>query len=365
VSVSRHRRNPLNHLDDQATYQKLDPSQFFQRLRELPSQFPRVEEAVARMDLPKELASVRRALVVGMGGSAIGGELLADVASHDGSVPVTVWRDYDLPAWVDDKTLVLVCSHSGRTQESLSGFRRAVTLGLPTVVMTGGTALAEEAVRAEVPVVRFDYQGEPRSGIGYSFLGPLLLLQRLGLLPAASGHWAEMKREVDTLIACVGEEVATEQNEAKALAYKLHRRLPVIYGGGILAGAARRWKTQLNENAKSWALSEALPEAHHNTVEGRLPEALEQAVHAVLLRPDDAHPQRQARYQATAELLEHRGIGFSEVCARGDSPLSQIMTTVLLGDYASCYLAMLNGMDSSPVHAIDAMRRRMTEDERQ
>ena len=206
MSISRHRRNPLNHLDDQATYQKLDPSQFFQRLRELPSQFPRVEEAVARMDLPKELASVRRALVVGMGGSAIGGELLADVASHDGSVPVTVWRDYDLPAWVDDKTLVLVCSHSGRTQESLSGFRRAVTLGLPTVVMTGGTALAEEAARAEVPVVRFDYQGEPRSGIGYSFLGPLLLLQRLDLLPAASGHWAEMKREVDTLIACVGEE---------------------------------------------------------------------------------------------------------------------------------------------------------------
>ena len=211
--------------------------------------------------------------------------------------------------------------------------------------------------------MRFDYQGEPRSGIGYSFLGPLLLLQRLGLLPAASGHWAEMKREVDTLIACVGEEVATEQNEAKALAYKLHRQLPVIYGGGILAGVARRWKTQLNENAKSWALSEALPEAHHKHSRGA------PAGGAGTGRPCGAPqgptmrtPQRQARYQATAELLEQRGIGFSEVCARGDSPLSQIMTTVLLGDYASCYLAMLNGMDSSPVHAIDAMRRpRMTE----
>ena len=166
MSALRHCRDRLNHLDDPATYRKLDPSNFFQRLRDLPSQFPRVEEAVAQLELPEKLTRVHRVLVVGMGGSAIGGELLADVAAQEGSAPVTVWRDYGLPAWVDDGTLVLVCSHSGRTQESLSGFRQAVALKAPTVVMTGGTDLAKEARETGTPVVFFDYAGEPRSGIG-------------------------------------------------------------------------------------------------------------------------------------------------------------------------------------------------------
>ncbi len=351
----------MNNLDDPATYRKLDPSNFFQRLRDLPLQFPRVEEAVPLLELPVDLASVHRVVVVGMGGSAIGGELLADVAAHEGPVPVTVWRDYNLPAWVDARTLVLVCSHSGRTQESLSGFRQAVKLKVPTVVMTGGKLLAEEARQEGIPVVCFDYQGEPRSGIGYSFLGPLRLLRMLGLLPAHPTDWTEMKSEVQALIAQIGKEVAVEKNEAKRLACELHGRLPIIYGGGILTGVARRWKTQLNENAKSWALAEALPEAHHNSVEGRLPDSLGRQVHAVLLQPNDAHPQLQAHYQTSAVLLGQRGISFSEACGRGASVLSQIMTTVMLGDYASCYLAMLNGVDPSPVHAIDAMRRQMTE----
>ena len=351
----------MNYLDDPATYRKLDPSNFFQRLRDLPSQFPRVEEAVAQLELPKQLSRVHKVLVVGMGGSAIGGELLADVAAQEGSVPVTVWRDYDLPGWTDEKTLVLVCSHSGRTQESLSGFQRAVELKAPTVVMTSGTGLAQEAGQMGCSVAFFDYEGEPRSGIGYSFLGPLLLLQRLHLMPSGPSNWTEMKYEVCGLISRVGEEVVAGENEAKALAHQMHGRLPVVYGGGILTGAARRWKTQLNENAKSWALAEALPEAHHNTVEGRLPEHLEKQAHAVLLQPNHAHPRLRARYEATTELLGQRGIAVSRVSGSGSSALSQIMTAVLLGDYASCYLAMLNGVDPSPVHAINALRRRMSQ----
>ena len=354
----------MNHLDDPATYRKLDPSQFFQRLRDLPSQFPRVEGAVAQLRLPPKLGKAHRVLVVGMGGSAIGGELLADVAAYEGSVPVIVWRDYDLPHWVDDRTLVLVCSHSGRTQESLSGFRRAMTLKAPVVVMTGGEVLARESQQAGLPVVPFDYQGEPRSGIGYSFLGPLLLLQRLGLMaPGTRDQWTEMRREVAAMTTAIGEDVPAEHNEAKSLALKMHQRLPVVYGGGILAGVARRWKTQLNENAKSWAVAETLPEAHHNTVEGRLPLSLGQQVYGVLLQP--CNQQRlSVRYEATAELFTQRGVDFTKVAAHGTSPLSQIMTTVVLGDYASCYLAMLNGVDPSPVHAIDSMRQRTPLDNR-
>lgn len=346
----------MNHLDSPETYRNLDPSNFFKRLRDLPSQFPRVEKAVGQLALPRQLSSVHRVLIVGMGGSAIGGELLADVAAHEGSVPVTVWRDYDLPAWVDDSTLVLVCSHSGRTKESLSGFRRAVALKLPTIVLTGGAALAGEARQAGHPVVLFDYRGEPRGGIGYSFLGPLLLLQKLCLLPAGHHQLDELQAEVQTLIAQIGEEVSAGANEAKCLAVKMYGKLSVIYGGGILGGVARRWKTQLNENAKSWALVETLPEAYHNTVESKLPDSLSSGVHAVLLSSDT--PDQLSQHHAITELLAERNIDFSLVCSRGSSVLSQIMTTVLLGDYASCYLALLNGIDPSPVHTIDAMRQR-------
>lgn len=356
MSVLPHCRNRLNHLDDPETYRRLDPSNFFRRLRDLPSQFPRVEKAVAELELSNQLSSVRRVLVIGMGGSAIGGELLADVAAHEGFVPVTIWRDYDLPAWVDDSTLILVCSHSGRTKESLSGFRRAVDLKLPTVVLTGGATLAAEARRAGHAVVLFDYQGEPRSGIGYSFLGPLILLQRLCLLPAVTNQLVEMQDEVHSLIAQIGDEVPAEANEAKRLAVKMHGKLSVIYGGGFLGGVARRWKTQINENAKSWALVETLPEAYHNTVEGKLPASLSLGVHAVLLSSDNH--ERLSQHHAITELLAERNVDFSIVCGRGSSVLSQIMTNVLLGDYASCYLALLNGIDPSPVHTIDAMRQR-------
>ena len=350
----------MNDLDNQEIYQRLDPSKLRDRLRRLPEQCREASSAVTLVALPTDFRSVNRVVVAGMGGSAIGGDLLADLASLESYLPVTVWRDYALPRFVDTDTLVLACSYSGETEETLSTFRRAVTQGAKTVVITHGGTLGHEAQREGVPIVQIDYRGEPRTAIGYSFLAPLLLLASLNLIPDQSTYLAQAIGEMEQLLPTIVEETPVAHNPAKQLAHDLLGRLPVVYGGGIFGGVARRWKTQLNENAKVWAFTELLPEVDHNSVVGYLlPDDIRSQAFVALLRPQYLHPRTALRYQLTQELLHEAQIPYRVVDGQGDSGLSQVLTAVLLGDYTSYYLALLQGVDPSPVRAIDRIRERL------
>ena len=348
-------------LDDQQTYSRLDPSGLRMRLRGLPAQCRNVALAVAELELPQDLRTAPHVVVAGMGGSAIGGDLLVGLASHLTSVPIVVWRDYDLPSFVGENTLVLACSYSGGTEETLSGFQRAISVGAKTIAITSGGALRDEADRKGVPVLGIGFRGEPRSAIGYSFLAPLLLLSKLGLIPDQANRVEAAATQLDGLLLEVGDEVPQPANPAKNLAQDLLGRMPVIFGGGIFTGVARRWKTQINENAKTWAAMELLPEAHHNTVVGLgLPEAARSNTFAILLQPDTLRDRMALRYQITANLLEEAGIPYKVIGNLGGGPLCQILGAVLFGDYTSYYLALLQDIDPSPVKAIDGVRAKLT-----
>ena len=354
------RGNTLSDLDSSQTYLRLDPSGMAGRIKDLPNQCRQVQEAVGRVQLPDRLRSMERVLIAGMGGSAIGGDLLADVASVESTIPVTVWRDYNLPPSVDDKTLVIACSYSGGTEETLSAFKEAMAKDAGVVAVTGGATLAQEAANANIPVVPIDYQGEPRAAIGYSFLAPLLVLAKLGLVAVPTNMVAEAVDELERHIPLLAAETPEVQNPAKQLARELLGRLPVVYGSGLLQGVARRWKTQLNENAKVWAFFELLPEANHNAVVGyQLPDAVRSLAFVVLLRPTDPHPRVALRYEVTQELLDQQGVPYRVVEARGASALSQIFSSLIVGDYVSYYLAILQGIDPSPVGPIAHVRQRL------
>ena len=352
----------MNDLDDRDIYQRLDPSGMRHRLRGLPNQFRQVPGAVAQASIPGDFASVRHVVVAGMGGSAIGGDLVADLAHLGLAPPITTWRDYDMPAFVDQQTLVLACSYSGETEETLSAFRRAIAQKAKVVVLTSGGALRREAQEAGAPVIPIDYEGEPRCAIGYSFLGPLLAMAALGLVPSQSDPLAEAINALEELVPIIAEDSPQVDNSAKQLASELAGRLPVVYGGGIFIGLARRWKTQFNENAKVWAFTDLLPEAHHNSVVGyQLPEGTRSQAFVLLLRPQPLHPRLALRYRITTDLLQGAQIPFRIVEGQGSSPLSQTLTALVVGDYTSYYLALLQGVDPSPVTAIDSVRRRLAE----
>ena len=301
---------------------------------------------------PSDWPRVRRLVLAGMGGSAIVGDLVSDLAAAAGGPPVSVVRELSLPFSLDDETLLVACSHSGSTRETLEMFRQALQGGTPALVVAGGGLLEEEAQAGRVPFLRIDAPGEPRSALGFNLMLLLGVLQSCGLLATPSVVAEEAMASVEAAAAGWAEEFQTKENPAKQLASELHGRAIVIYGGGILSGMARRWKTQLNENAKVWAFFEALPEALHNSVEAFA--SLDGAAPAsLLLRPSGCGVQLERRFDTAADLLRVMGAPCRVVHAPEASPLSQVLHLLALGDYASFYLAMLRGVDPSPTPGIE------------
>ena len=350
-------------LDDPMLFSELDPGGMLERIGEAPQQCRAAWTLAQGQDLPSTYGAVRHVVVLGMGGSAIGGTLLQGLVAGECAVPITVVRGYTLPAFIrGPEYLVIACSYSGNTEETLSAFGEGSERGVRTVAITTGGKLAALAYGREIPVIRFGYRAQPRAALGYSFTLLLGLLCRLGLLRDYAGDVEEAARVMETWQAEVGPGVLGSRNAAKGLAGRLVDRLPVVYGAGFLAAVANRWKTQFNENSKHWAFFEALPELNHNAVVGfGIPRTVRDRVTVLMLRSGLDHPRVQARWDVTRELLQREGVAAGTLRGRGESRLAQMLSLIHFGDYVSFYLAMLNGVDPTPVESIAFLKRRLAD----
>jgi glucose/mannose-6-phosphate isomerase len=352
--------NDLSFLDNVGTYKILDVTGFQNRIGDLPSQCVRAWEQGLKFKLPDDYCNVRNVIVTGVGGSAIGGELLGDLISKDGSPLVTVCRDYHLPPYLGMDSLVIASSYSGNTEETIAAFHDAIKRRAKVIVVTTGGQLLELANKEGVPVFLIDYVGEPRTALGYSFLVPLAILQNLGLIDHMNEAVLEAAEVLLSLSHRLEVQIPTHDNPAKELAISLQGKLIVIYGGGMLTGVARRWKTQFNENSKAWAFVELLPEAGHNAIAGlQWPKSVGKKVCGVLLNTWSLHPRIKLRYQVIEELLGNAGVECRTVDGVGESTLAQMLSSVMFGDYTSYYLALLNGEDPSPVSSLDYLKSRL------
>jgi len=314
------------------------------------------------LSLPDAYRQVRSVVVLGMGGSAIAADLVRGAFNDRLTVPLATVRDYELPAWVGRETLVVACSYSGSTEETISALTTALERRCPVAVITTGGALHDVARRAALPLLAFPGGGQPRAAIGYGLVLLSGLLERAGLLAVADSDLADAERAAAATVEGCGPDVPTERNLAKQLAWTLVDRLPVIEASGFLAAAARRWKTQLNENGKSFATYEELPEATHNAVVGYAqPESIRDHLYVVFLASPSDHPRNSLRASLSAELLGMEQIAHQVVPVRGDGRLAQTVAAIALGDYVSTYLGMLYGLDPSPVEAISTIKTRLLE----
>jgi glucose/mannose-6-phosphate isomerase len=297
-----------------------------------------------------------------MGGSAAAGDVVRGVFSDRLRVPLVSVRDYELPAWVGRETLVVAVSHSGATEETISALTTALERRCPVAVITTGGPIGEVAARASLPRLVYPNESEPRAALGYSLALLVGLLERAGLLEIDEAELDAAARAIETVVATDGPAAPTERSTAKQLAWTLVGRLPVIEASGFLAPVARRWRTQLNENAKSSALAEELPEATHNSVVGyEQPELLRDSVYYVFLASPLEHPRSARRAQLSAELLDALHIGHQSVTVAGEGRLAQACAAVALGDYVSAYLALLYGIDPTPVDAIAHVKARLAD----
>ena len=346
-------------LDDPAVIKRIDASDMLGRVRELPRQLALARRVAAAVDLDARHRDVDMVLVLGMGGSAIGAELVAGLAGDRLRVPLVVHRDYGLPAWAGQRTLVIAASHSGDTVETLSGATEARRRGLPLVVATTGGALGRQATSDGTPYLRYEAPGQPRAAIGFGVGLIHELLARADLLnepdpfgPAVEGLEAMLDRNAPG--------VETDANPAKQLAWSTFGRIPIVYGAGAMTAVAHRWSTQLNENAKAWSMFEPMPEANHNAIEGTLnPRELSDALYVVEVREREEPEHIAARYRVVEELLGERATNRSVYWAEGSSALARTLDAVAMGDLVSVYLAILYQTDPTPVTLLAMLKERL------
>jgi glucose/mannose-6-phosphate isomerase len=349
-------------LDDEKIYKRIDPENMRGHLHRLPQQCSAAWDKAKEFQLPGDYADIDKIVILGMGGSAIGGDLVRSLFSSEKKPVIFVNRDYDLPAFVDEKTLVIASSYSGNTEETLSAFSQALKKNCKKLAITTGGELKKLADHAGVPVFIIDYVSQPRAALGYGFMSLLAFLQKLNFTGDKSSDVKAMVQDLEMLSEEFKETVPVGSNRAKQLAIKLHGKIAVIYGAGVLSQVAHRWKTQINENSKSWAFYEIFSELNHNAVVGyRFPGELASKIYVILLRCPSLHPRILIRYQVTSDLLEQSGIGHEIIDSRVKGDLNQMMGLIYLGDWVSYYLAMLSEIDPTPVKSIDYLKNRLSQ----
>ncbi|MBS1248556.1 MAG: hypothetical protein MAG431_00108 [Chloroflexi bacterium] len=345
-------------LNNHTHFKKLDTQDMLAAIDGLPEQLETAWE-LGQGFAPPPWENIDRVLIAGMGGSAIGASLLAAYVAPLCEVPVFVHRDYDLPAWAKGQgTLVITSSHSGNTEETLSAFEAALENGCRILAVTTGGKIAAKAKEHKTGLWQFDHDGQPRAAVGYSFGLLLAAFSRLGFIPDQADEIRDAVRAMVKQQKSVRSSVPLAKNPAKALAGHLTERWVSVFGAGLLAPVARRWKGQISELAKAWAQFEALPEADHNTLAGVVnPQEKLAKTKAIFLRADANHPRNQLRIGLTEEGMSRAGMETTVINTHGDTRLAQLWATLHLGDYVAYYLAMTYGVDPSPVAAIEDLKR--------
>lgn len=343
-------------LEDQEAFSVLDTQKMMDHIFELPQQLEDAWDLGMTLPLiePQGLNSV---IVTGMGGSSIGGDLLAAYAAPYCPVPVVVHRGYNLPAWArGPQTLVIAVSHSGDTEETLMVFEQALASNCRTLAISSGGKLGRLVETAHQPAGLYQYNGQPQTAVGYQFGLLLAAFFRLGWIPDPSREFREALHAVRNQQTNMMPEVPVAYNPAKRLAGQLVGRWVIVHAADHLEPVARRWKNQISEVAKAWGQFEFLPEADHNSLAGLgHPEAvLSQAV-ALFLEAPSNHPRNLLRLGMTRQVFMEQGVSTDAVHAKGETRLAHILTLLHFGDYVAYYLAMAYGENPTPVDILEAI----------
>jgi glucose/mannose-6-phosphate isomerase len=299
----------------------------------------------------------RNIIIVGMGGSAIGGELLKDWARDKIYVPIEVNREYHLPVYVNEETLVLVTSYTGDTEETLSALLDAIKRKCMIYCITSGGTLMRIAKQLNIPYLQVPAGMPPRAALPYMLMPLLMFLEKIGLSSEVSKEFEEVFPIIELIEKQNAAKVSVSDSLAKTLAVNINGFIPLIYGFGIYSSVARRFKQQINENAKMMAKWDNLPELDHNEIVGyEKSEKHKERFAAIFIRDKDEPIEIRSRIEITKGLMEATGVILCEVWSQGRGSLAKMLSVVAVADFLSNYLAILRGIDPSPVQTIDKLK---------
>ncbi len=334
---------------------KVDPGGMRDVIASLPDQISERTRETARVRIAIDEA--QRIFLVGMGGSAIAGDVFAAWVADRSKVPIQVVRDYRLPSYARPDDLLVAISYSGNTEETLAATAQGIKLGCHVVAITSGGMLRDLARKSGFSLFEVPTGLPPRGAFGHLF----------GTLTAIGGEWtygalrAELEQaamHLKELWTRLRPESPTRSNRAKALAIRLKTTVPVIYGAPPFTAIARRWQTQLNENAKVLAFSSTFPEADHNELVGWVEDPRGRSHRPILLRDRDETPEIRQQLDITIALMSKR-TKVEEVRDDGSTLLSRMLGTLYLGDYVSLYLAVLRDVDPMPLKPLETLKAKL------
>jgi len=342
--------------------EKLDPSGMYAKIHDFPEQLIQAVDIGRQCDLGNMVAKdLHHIVVVGMGGSAIGGDLVRSYLADSLSIPFAVCRHYTLPNYVNEHSLIIVSSYSGNTEETVSACRDAVSRGAKIVCLTSGGTIGAMAADNGFPIVTLPLGYPPRAALGFSFVPLMFIMEKLGIAANVESNVKEIAMGLQAYRKQYAVETPPEQNPAKQLAERLHHRIPIIYSGPErIDTVATRWKGQICENAKCLAFHNQFPEFNHNELVGwEAIDAYRDKMVAICLRDSDDHDRVKLRMNIVRQVLDKQHIEVIDVTSQGDFQLGRMFSLIQLGDFTSYYLALFNRVDPYPVEVIDYLKNKL------
>jgi len=351
----------MNVLDQNQAIQKNDPQNMLKAIHDFSEQMKRAEEIGLSASLDSNLGKgLTKIVFSGLGGSAIGADFIRSYLTYEIPIPIFVNRHYQLPRFVDDKTLLVVSSYSGDTEETLSSLKQGMKQGARILAITSGGELARQAQQHLFPVIKIPGGMSPRAALGYSVIPLLVALSKIGFREAYKP--TELKEAIGLIRTLAesqyGTTISFERNLAKQLANACFKKYSIIYSGtDYFDVVALRWRGQIEENAKALASHHVLPEMNHNELVGwHNPKGLLKECTVFFLRDTSDHKRVQMRMNLTKGVIERCAGKVFELSSQGKGLLARMFSLVYLGDWISLYLATLYQVDPTPVEVIKYLK---------
>lgn len=338
----------------------LDKSDMYQMLVDFPGQCQHAHSLGKVFRPTRQFENVKKIVFAGMGGSAMSGAILQTYLQDKIDLPIHVIQSYGLPSFVDKDSLLFAISYSGNTEELLAVYKEAKKRGVKIIAITSGGKLKALTLKDKNSLIPIPTGFPPRAALGYLVIPALLALGKINLISSQDKYLAESIRNLRSLVRKLAIE-NRKDNLAMEIAKDFYGRIPVIYGSfDVTSAVAYRWRTQLAENSKILSFNHLFPELNHNEIVGwQEQKSLYKNFVIAILRDKEDHPRTKLRMKITRSLLKGYPHKIIEVWSKGKSPFARIFSLIILGDFVSFYLAILNGVDPAPVKRITLLKKKL------
>lgn len=348
----------MAHLDDIPAQQKLDISKTYESIISFPKQCQHAFDNTTGITVPAAYKDINKILMTGMGGSGLGARIIESVYADNLTYPVVRYNGYGLPAWVDDKTLVICSSFSGTTEETISNAKQAIEKKLKWMAISAGAELIALAKANQVPYYQIDPtynpSKQPRLAIGYSLVGQLRLVAADGIIPFGQEEVTDCIKRMDTVVTANSREIPLDKNAAKQTATAISKKQVIFVGSSHLIGAIHTIKNQMNENAKHLSHIHEIPELNHHLMEGlAFPKINTESVLFFLIVSDSYSDSIKKRFAITKDVIQKNNIEVVEYHVPAGKPLVESFDVIQFGGLVNYYLSMIHDIDPAPIPWVD------------